>query len=87
MNLMNNLIKSQKEIKTLTGIYKNCDIPEMEFLYNITELHHLLQCINILPLDTNEYIILNKHIVELTNLLHSKYDFLIERECENNDNN
>ena len=79
---MKELIENQKLISSVSEIFKDLNVPTIQFDIKSMELNSLLQRISLLDLPDEEFQILVKHLNELLSILHVKYDSKIQEKLE-----
>lgn len=79
---MKELVEKQKLLSSLSEIFKDLDIPSIQFVIKSMELNSLLQRISLLGLPDEEYKVLIKNLNELLSILHIKYDSKIQEKIE-----
>lgn len=79
---MKELIENQKPLLSVSEIFKDLNIPTIQFDIKSMELNSLLQRISLLDLPEEEYQVLVNNLNELLSILHVKYDSKIQEKLE-----
>lgn len=79
---MKELVEKQKLLSSVSKIFKDLDIPTIQFDIKSMELNALLQRISLLDLPDEEWKVLIKNLNELLSILHVKYDSKIQEKLE-----
>lgn len=76
------LEKRQEMSEMLSNVFGELDNYEIKYMSQSIKLNNMLQMISVLHLQEDEYKVLCESLNKLLNMLHSKYDTLIQEKKE-----